>query len=137
LTALAGFILGARSILGLPGRGRRIAAVLPATLDAARRIFLLDVAGIEQPAIGHYSQSWNVGASSPISAAQRHPQACRDLVVRIAGYPANFVELSRDWQDDIIARLADWGIWELGKGRTFAGPAWRDRRFRVSAFSLP
>jgi len=36
--------------------------------------------------------------------AQVHPENHRDLVVRVAGYSAMFVELSRPIQDDIINR---------------------------------
>ena len=37
-------------------------------------------------------------------AAQKDPDAYRDLVVRIAGFSAYFVELGRDGQDDLIRR---------------------------------
>ena len=37
-------------------------------------------------------------------AAQKEPQKYRDLVVRVAGYSAFFNALSRQTQDDIIAR---------------------------------
>ncbi len=36
--------------------------------------------------------------------AQEHPENYRDLLVRVAGYSAYFVELSRELQDDIIGR---------------------------------
>jgi len=36
--------------------------------------------------------------------AQVNPEEYRDLVVRIAGYSAYFIELGRDLQNDIIAR---------------------------------
>ena len=37
-------------------------------------------------------------------AAQADPESYRDLVVRIAGYSAYFVELGTDLQNDIISR---------------------------------
>jgi len=37
-------------------------------------------------------------------AAQKKPAAYRDLIVRVAGYSAFFVGLSKETQDDIIAR---------------------------------
>jgi formate C-acetyltransferase len=37
-------------------------------------------------------------------AAQKDPDSYRNLVVRIAGYSAYFVELNRDCQNDIIRR---------------------------------
>jgi formate C-acetyltransferase len=36
--------------------------------------------------------------------AQRKPEDYRDLLVRIAGYSAYFVELNKELQDDIIGR---------------------------------
>ena len=36
--------------------------------------------------------------------AQEHPEEYKNLVVRIAGYSAYFVELGRDLQNDILAR---------------------------------
>ena len=36
--------------------------------------------------------------------AQAHPEEHRDLVVRVAGYSAFFVELCKDVQDEIISR---------------------------------
>jgi formate C-acetyltransferase len=36
--------------------------------------------------------------------AQKNPEAYRDLIVRVAGYSAYFVELCKDVQDEIISR---------------------------------
>jgi formate C-acetyltransferase len=36
--------------------------------------------------------------------ARQEPEKYRNLLVRIAGYSAYFTELTRDLQDDIIAR---------------------------------
>ena len=36
--------------------------------------------------------------------AQSNPKDYRDLVVRVAGYSAFFVELCKDVQDEIISR---------------------------------
>ncbi len=47
---------------------------------------------------------YNVVDTDTLRAAQEHPEEYRDLVVRIAGYSAYFVELGRDLQDDIISR---------------------------------
>ena len=35
---------------------------------------------------------------------RREPEKYRNLVVRIAGYPAYFIELSTDCQNDVISR---------------------------------
>lgn len=47
---------------------------------------------------------YNVVSAETMRSAQADPQAYRNLVVRIAGYSAYFVELSRDCQNDIIRR---------------------------------
>ena len=39
-----------------------------------------------------------------MTAAQKNPETYKDLVVRIAGYSAYFVELSEDLQNDLIGR---------------------------------
>ena len=36
--------------------------------------------------------------------AQEHPDKHRDLMVRVAGYSAYFVDLTKEVQDEIIAR---------------------------------
>jgi len=36
--------------------------------------------------------------------AQTHPEMHKDLVVRVGGFSAYFVQLTREVQDDIIAR---------------------------------
>ena len=47
---------------------------------------------------------YNVVDTDTLRSAQVNPGEYHDLVVRIAGYSAYFVELGRDLQDDIIAR---------------------------------
>ncbi|MBC3889569.1 hypothetical protein GH810_14745 [Acetobacterium paludosum] len=47
---------------------------------------------------------YNVVSTETMRAAQADPQSYRDLVVRIAGYSAYFVELNADCQNDIIRR---------------------------------
>jgi formate C-acetyltransferase len=47
---------------------------------------------------------YNVADTETLRAAQASPEDYRDLVVRIAGYSAYFVELGTDQQNDIIAR---------------------------------
>jgi pyruvate formate-lyase/glycerol dehydratase family glycyl radical enzyme len=46
----------------------------------------------------------NVVSADTLKAAQDKPDEYRDLVVRVAGYSARFVELGKDVQDDIIER---------------------------------
>ena len=52
---------------------------------------------------GMQSQFSVVGKETMV-CAQQHPEDYKDLLVRIAGYSAYFVELSRDLQDDLIGR---------------------------------
>ncbi|MDR1728628.1 MAG: hypothetical protein LBT74_12015 [Acidobacteriota bacterium] len=47
---------------------------------------------------------FNVVSSETMRAAQKNPDEYRNLVVRIAGYSAYFVELSTDCQNDLITR---------------------------------
>ena len=53
---------------------------------------------------GGMEVQYNVVDTDTLRAAQVDPNEYRDLVVRIAGYSAYFVELGRDLQNDIIAR---------------------------------
>ena len=55
-------------------------------------------------AAGGLEIQYNVVSSETMRKAQETPDAYRNLVVRIAGYSAYFVELGRDQQNDIIAR---------------------------------
>lgn len=47
---------------------------------------------------------YNIVSAETMRAAQKNPENYRNLVVRIAGYSAYFVELSQDCQNDIIRR---------------------------------
>ncbi len=51
----------------------------------------------------HHVQ-FNVISSDTLKAAQKEPDKHRDLMVRVAGYVARFVELPKSVQDSIIAR---------------------------------
>lgn len=48
---------------------------------------------------------FNIVGSDTLRDAQKHPEAFRDLLVRVATYSAYFVELSPELQNDIIARV--------------------------------
>jgi pyruvate formate-lyase/glycerol dehydratase family glycyl radical enzyme len=52
---------------------------------------------------GHHIQ-FNVVDAATLRAAQAHPEAYRDLIVRVAGYSDYFCDLSPALQDEIIAR---------------------------------
>ncbi|MBQ9155810.1 MAG: glycyl radical protein [Eubacterium sp.] len=53
---------------------------------------------------------FNVLNTDTMRKAQEHPEEYRDLLVRIAGYSAYFTELSKDLQDDLIARTEQMAI---------------------------
>ena len=47
---------------------------------------------------------FNVIDRDTLIAAQQNPEQYKNLVVRVAGYSANFTKLAKDMQDNIIAR---------------------------------
>jgi formate C-acetyltransferase len=52
---------------------------------------------------GHHVQ-FNVVTAETLRQAQAQPASYRDLIVRVAGYSDYFCDLSRELQDEIIAR---------------------------------
>jgi formate C-acetyltransferase len=56
--------------------------------------------------LGAFHVQFNVIDPETLRAAQRCPEQHQDLLVRVAGYSARFVTLSRDVQDAIIARTS-------------------------------
>jgi len=53
-----------------------------------------------------FQLQFNVVDGEMLKDAQKHPESYRDLIVRVAGFSAFFVELSKSNQDQIIARTA-------------------------------
>jgi formate C-acetyltransferase len=47
---------------------------------------------------------FNIASTEMLRDAQVHPDGYKDLVVRIAGFSAYFVELHKGLQDDVIKR---------------------------------
>ncbi|MCR5467596.1 MAG: formate C-acetyltransferase/glycerol dehydratase family glycyl radical enzyme [Lachnospiraceae bacterium] len=47
---------------------------------------------------------FNIMSSATMRAAQKHPENYRDMLVRVAGYSAYFVELGKPLQKDLIQR---------------------------------
>jgi len=58
---------------------------------------------------GHHIQ-FNVIDRRTLLDAQKHPDDYRDLIVRVAGYSDHFHNLSRELQDEIIARTEQAGF---------------------------
>jgi formate C-acetyltransferase len=55
-------------------------------------------------ALGNGQMQFNYLDNKTLLDAQKHPEQYRDLIVRVAGYSAFFVELCKDVQDEIISR---------------------------------
>ncbi len=70
--------------------GHRLSAFLKAFLD-------MDIFHIQ----------FNVVGQDILRCAQERPEEYRSLLVRVAGYSAYFVELSREVQDDILSRTVN------------------------------
>jgi formate C-acetyltransferase len=56
--------------------------------------------------LGAFHVQFNVISPETLRAAQQHPEQHQGLLVRVAGYSARFVTLSREVQDAIIARTS-------------------------------
>ena len=54
--------------------------------------------------LGIYHVQFNVISAETLMKAQQYPDDYRDLLIRVAGYTAYFVELGREVQDEIIHR---------------------------------
>lgn len=54
--------------------------------------------------LGGYHVQFNVTNRETLLAAQKEPEKYADLLVRVAGYSAFFVDLSKEAQEIIIAR---------------------------------
>jgi formate C-acetyltransferase len=52
---------------------------------------------------GHHLQ-FNVVTADTLRRAQAHPEAYRDLIVRVAGYSDYFLDLTPELQEEIIRR---------------------------------
>ncbi|MCX6844850.1 MAG: formate acetyltransferase [candidate division WOR-3 bacterium] len=70
-------------------------------IEGARKLLALIRTYFEYPG---FQLQFNVVDTAMLRDAQAHPQNYRDLIVRVAGFSAFFVELSRSIQDQIIAR---------------------------------
>jgi formate C-acetyltransferase len=58
---------------------------------------------------GHHVQ-FNVVRAETLREAQANPEGYRDLIVRVAGYSDYFCDLSRELQEEIIARTEHAGF---------------------------
>jgi len=56
--------------------------------------------------MGGYLVQFNIVSTDTLKDAQIHPEKYKDLLVRVSTYSAYYVELSKELQDDIIARMS-------------------------------
>lgn len=70
-------------------------------IEGSRKMVDLVKSYFEQ---GGYHIQFNIVDSQMLRDAQRHPEKYRDLIVRVAGFSAYWVELAKPIQDEIIAR---------------------------------
>lgn len=65
---------------------------------------MMDLINVYFKELNGQEVQFNVVDAQTLKDAQKSPEKYKDLIVRIAGYSARFVELACDLQDDIIAR---------------------------------
>lgn len=58
-------------------------------------------------AMGGNQMQFNVVSKKTLLNAQKNPDKYANLLVRVAGYSAYFTQLSKDVQEDIIARTEE------------------------------
>ena len=58
----------------------------------------------EYMAKGNMHVQFDIMSSATMRAAQKHPENYKDMLVRVAGYSAYFVELGKPLQKDLIQR---------------------------------
>ena len=67
----------------------------PGLMAAVIRVFAKNGSHLLQP---------NCNSVEELLDAQKHPERHQDLIVRVCGFSARFVSLSKRWQDEVIAR---------------------------------
>ncbi|MER0122626.1 choline trimethylamine-lyase [Streptococcus sp. ZJ93] len=86
--------------IGMVHNFKIMAGLLDTPQGEESLITLLRTASI----LGNGEMQFNYLDNKILLDAQQHPEKYRDLIVRVAGYSAFFVELCKDVQDEIISR---------------------------------
>ena len=86
------------------GKGKRSLDDVQAALNGKDGIEKLKDMTMTYFENGGMEVQYNVVSADILRKAQKDPKEYRDLIVRIAGYSAYFVELSLDCQNDLISR---------------------------------
>lgn len=77
--------------------------LMPQFLTGENRDIILDYIRTWSD-LGHWHIQFNVVDPEILEDAQKHPEKYTNLIVRVAGYSAFFVDLSKHTQEDIISR---------------------------------
>jgi formate C-acetyltransferase len=61
--------------------------------------------------LGDQELQVNVVDADTLRAAKADPAACRDLIVRVAGFSAYFTQLGSDVQEEVVSRIEQ-PVWQ-------------------------
>ncbi len=89
----------------LPSGASHVITISPTTLLTDEQLDKFAALLMTYNELGGTSLQFNVIDAETLQDAQRNPESYRNLLVRVTGYNAYFVGLSRALQDEIIARI--------------------------------